>query len=66
MAKNQKQRVAVKAGQVWEPKRGARSLRVLEVNGDTASVRKFDERSERLVDVKIKSILSDYTLQGRS
>ena len=45
MAKNQQQ-PAVRAGQVWEPKRGVRSLR--EVNGDTASVRKFDERSERI------------------
>lgn len=65
MAKNQQQ-PAVRAGQVWEPKRGVRSIEVIRVDGDTASVRKFDERSERFADVKLKSILGDYTLQGRS
>lgn len=77
MAKNQQPRPAVRAGQVWEPKRGVRSLEVVNINGEFADVRKFDSRGgrdttdrsrggPRYTTVRIKSILSDYTLQRRS
>lgn len=55
--------VKIKVGQIWRPRRGIFSAEVISVKARTVTLRKFTDTQERVVTVKVETLLGDYDLE---